>query len=62
MEQLYTVKETAGILKVSRATLYRLIDRGLLRSVKIGRKTLFTEEELKNLIDKMKEESRKTFS
>jgi len=60
MEKLYTLKETTGILKVSRATLYRLINRGLLRAVKIGKKTLFSEEELKNFIIKIKGEREKT--
>jgi len=34
--QLHTVTEIAGTLRVSKVTVYRLIDRGELRAVRVG--------------------------
>lgn len=34
---LFTVPEAAAKLAISRATLYRLIDRGELKTVRLGR-------------------------
>ena len=36
MEQIYTVKEVMKILKVSKNTVYRLIETGELKSFKAG--------------------------
>lgn len=36
-EELLTIPETAARLKVSRATVYKMLDRGDIRAVKFGR-------------------------
>lgn len=54
VEKLYTVKEVLDILRISRATLYRHMETGLIKPLKLGRKVLFTEEVLNNLIERLK--------
>ncbi len=54
VEKLYTVTEVLGILRISRATLYRHIESGLLKPLKLGGKVLFSESELDRLIKKLK--------
>lgn len=58
MDKLYTIKETLDILRISRTTLYRLIDKGELTPVKISKKVLFTEEEINKFIENIKSESK----
>ena len=36
MEQIYTVKEVMNILKVSKNTIYRIIENGELKTFKAG--------------------------
>jgi excisionase family DNA binding protein len=50
-EQLLTVQEVMGRLKVSRATVYRLIDGGTLRPVKIGKSVRFRPSEVSAIIN-----------
>ncbi|WP_251861076.1 helix-turn-helix domain-containing protein [Clostridium sp. Marseille-Q2269] len=40
MEYLYTVDETAKLLKVNRNMIYDLINMGHLRAIKLGRKKI----------------------
>jgi len=54
MEKLITVIEAMGILRISRPTLYRLINEGELKPVKIGKRTLFEEKELQRFIKTLK--------
>lgn len=54
MEKLYTLKEAAEILRISRATLYRHIENGIIKPIKLGGKVLFTESGLNDLIKKLK--------
>lgn len=42
--KLMTIQEVMESLKVSRSTIYRLIDAGLLRRVKVGGASRITEE------------------
>lgn len=37
MDNLLTIHETAGLLGVSNLTVYRLIKRGRLRALRVGR-------------------------
>jgi len=46
-----------GILKISKANLYRLIARGHISPVKLVGRTLFTESELDRFIEKLKKGS-----
>jgi len=54
MEKLYTVEEARQLLKISRGTLYTLIKEKKLYPVKLGGRTLFTETELANFIERLK--------
>ncbi len=54
VEKLYTIKEVFKMLRISRATLYRHIDSGLIKPLKLGGKVLFTESELNNLLKRLK--------
>ena len=53
MEKLYTVEETRLALKISRGTLYTLIKEKKINPVKLGGRTLFTETELTNFIERL---------
>jgi excisionase family DNA binding protein len=46
---LYTVEEARGVLRVGRSTLYRLIDRGELKTLHIGRRIFISEAALHEL-------------
>jgi len=46
----YTVQETAKLLKVSQATIRRLIKMGKLQAFYVGRQLRITEEALKSLL------------
>lgn len=48
--KVYSIKEVADILKVSRRTIYNYMDNGTLKGVKIGKHIRFTPEEIKALI------------
>lgn len=49
--RLLTVKETCKYLRISPPTLYRMIERGEMVPVKIGKRTLFDKKDLDGLID-----------
>jgi excisionase family DNA binding protein len=48
--QLHGVKETASRIGVSSWTVKRLIKRGKLRSVRIGRPLLISEREIRRVV------------
>jgi excisionase family DNA binding protein len=56
MDKLYTLKELGNLLKVSRATTYRLIDKGYIKPIKLAGKVLFLESEIDALIERLKQE------
>jgi excisionase family DNA binding protein len=58
MEKIYTVNETFSLLRISRAKLYKLIENGSLKPIKLDGRTLFTESELTRFIEKLKGESK----
>ncbi len=58
VEKLYTVNEVVEMLRISRATLYRHIESGLLKPLKLGGKVLFSESELDRLIKRLKKQKR----
>jgi hypothetical protein len=47
---LHSIKETCYAAHTSPATTWRLISRGVLKTVKIGRRTFVTDESLQNLV------------
>jgi len=54
MDKLYTIKETMGLLKISKSNVYRLMTNGKLKAVKLGGRTLFKESELNRFIESLK--------
>ncbi len=51
MEPLLTLEQVAEVLQVSTKTVLRLIDRGELTGVKVGKAWRFTREDLQLYID-----------
>ena len=49
--QLHTVKDVREATRLSHATVWRLIDRGVLQTVSIGRRRLITDSSLQRLIE-----------
>lgn len=58
MEKLYTIKETAELLRISKATLFRLMAEGKIIPLKLGKRSLFSEEELTRFIEDLKRRSK----
>lgn len=56
VEKLYTIKEVMDMLRISRTTLYRHIESGLIKPLKLGGKVLFAESELNRLLTRLKKE------
>ena len=54
---LLSVPDTAHLLGVGRSTLYRLIDAGRLRTVKINNRTLFHRCELERFVKRLENET-----
>ena len=50
--RIYTLKEVADILKVTRRSIYNYIKEGKLKAVKIGREWRVTEDALKAFLNK----------
>ena len=52
MKDLLTVNEAAEYIRLSRATLYRLVEAGKLKVYRIGggKKTFFKRDDLDNLV------------
>lgn len=51
MEKLYTTEEVMEMLHVSRRTLYRYIQSGALNTVKVGKRHLISESNIKAFLD-----------
>ena len=47
----YSISEAAVQLSVSRSHLYQLIDRGLIRRVKIGHRSIISRAEIDRLAE-----------
>ncbi len=54
MDKLHTVNETAQLLHISRGNLYRLVAERKLLPIKLGKRTLFSEQELEAFIEGLK--------
>jgi excisionase family DNA binding protein len=50
---LYTVKEAAEALSISRFMVYCLMNKGEIASIKVGGLRRFTEEALRQYINKL---------
>lgn len=55
LADLLTVDEAAEALRVSRATLYRLIAREEIEVVKIAGRTLIDRDEVRRLVDESRQ-------
>lgn len=53
-EGLLTVNETLNYLKIGRTTLYALVKEGRLKTVKIGKRTLFDKRDIDKFIEENK--------
>lgn len=51
IEQLYNVEEVAKILRVSKHTVRAWYYQGRLKGIKLGRRLVFSEKSIRNLID-----------
>ena len=50
--QLYTAKEVAKMLKISMPTIFKLIRNNEIQCKKIGREWRFTENDIKEFVNK----------
>ncbi len=50
METLYTIDEVAEHLKISRRSVYTLISRNELKTIRVGHRTRICESDLKEYI------------
>jgi len=48
----FTINEICDILKVTRATVYAMINRGEIKTVIVGKRKRITEEELKRYLER----------
>lgn len=46
---MFTIEEVANELKLHKMTIYRMIERGWIKAIKIGKSWRITEKELKKL-------------
>ena len=60
MEPLLTIEEAGNYLKIGRSTLYSLLRRGELKSLRIGGSRRITIKQLVDFIDKLEVESEAT--
>ncbi len=49
--RLLTVAEVAGVVRVSRMTVYRLIRRNQLKAIRVGRNYRVREEDLREYLE-----------
>lgn len=56
---LFTVDETADLLGVSRATVYRLLESGQLVGVRIGRLRRITRQAIERFTSELERRARK---
>lgn len=52
MNRLLTIEEVATLTRLSKATLYAYVSRRVIPHVKLGTRTMFTEQEVEHWIRK----------
>ncbi len=52
---LLSIEQVLGLLQIGRSALYNLINRKQLVAVKIGKRTLFRPQDVKNYIESLNE-------
>ena len=50
---LHSIQSTTQILGIGRSSLYSLIANGKIRTVKIGRRTLITDQEIRRYVEEL---------
>ncbi len=50
MDELLNIHDVTGALRVSRATVYRLIERGQLKAVKVGKSLRFRKQDIEEFL------------
>jgi excisionase family DNA binding protein len=50
-KRLFTVDETSAILNLSKWFLYRLVEEKKIKHVRLGKKILFSEKQLDQIIE-----------
>lgn len=50
LDSLLTLKEAMDFLKISRSTLYKLMENGDIKGIKIGRVWRFQKKDIENFI------------
>ena len=56
MDKFYTVPEVADLLQLSKSKMYRIVQRGEIPHVKIGRNVRILETDLEEWIEVMRSE------
>jgi len=51
LDNLITVKELSAHLKISIPTIYRKLSSGELKSIKVGKRTLFREQDIQEYLN-----------
>jgi excisionase family DNA binding protein len=52
---LLTIDEARGVLRISRWSIYQLINRGRLKTVRLGRRRLVAADDLRGLLDELRQ-------
>jgi excisionase family DNA binding protein len=50
--EVYTVKEASEVLKVSAATVYRLVREGEIRHTTVGQRIMFRTQDIEDYINR----------
>lgn len=50
LDSLFTLKEVLELLKVSRSTLYKFMEKGEIKGIKIGKVWRFRKEDIESFI------------
>lgn len=56
LPSLYTPAQVADYLHISRGTIYSMISRGQIKSMKVGRKRRFTASQIKEYLQRNPQE------
>jgi excisionase family DNA binding protein len=53
---LLTIEETRTVLRISRWSLYQLINRNRLKTIRIGQRRLIAADDLREFLDELRRE------
>ena len=55
LEQLLTVNEVGGVLGLTRASVYRLINQGELEAIRVGKVRRFAPADIRDFLERRRE-------